>query len=97
MSQGLIALSCLLGGSGAATVMSESRLPVLEEYRFMDMCINGDPRLIGKAKYGDKEDACGCIVAKAIEEVDLTWNLVSDSRFDKWMISSMNEAQAECR
>jgi hypothetical protein len=97
LSQGLVALSCLLGGAGAATVMTESRLSVVDEYRLMELCVSGDQRVLSMPIYAAKQDTCGCIVSKAIEDIDIKWSVISDERYDKWLLSSMKEAEPSCR
>lgn len=97
LSTGLLALSCLLGGAGAHEVMSDTRLPVIAEYRFMEMCLNGDDRVVDEQLYANKEVICSCIVTKAIEDIDLTWKTVSGKKFDRWFFESMLEAGPQCQ
>ncbi|WP_428034933.1 hypothetical protein [Amphritea sp.] len=97
LSQGLIALSCLLGGAGINEVMTETRLPALAEYRLMDLCVNGDSRVLKKSIYSNKQEICSCIVTKAVEDIDLTWKVVSAERYTKWLFDSMKEAAPQCR
>lgn len=97
LSQGLIALSCLLGGAGINEVITEDRLPTLAEYRLMDLCINGDRRVLEKSIYTNKQEICSCIVTKAVEDIDLTWKVISTERYKNWLFESMKEAGPQCQ
>jgi len=97
LSAGLVALSSMLGGYAASEIVNEARLPALAEYRLMNLCINGDPRVVERNRYLIKEETCSCIVTKAVEDIDLTWSLISEERHQKWLFESMKEAGALCR
>jgi len=97
LSAGLIALSSMLGGYTASEISNETRLPALAEYRLMNLCINGDSRVLERSRYSIKEETCSCIVSKAVEDIDLTWNIISEERYQKWLFESMKEADTLCR
>lgn len=97
LSAGLVVLSSMLGGYAVNEAVTETRLPALAEYRLMNLCINGDSRVLEQRRYSMKEETCSCIVTKAVEDIDITWKLVSDDRYGTWLIKSMREASTSCQ